>query len=178
MWEFTADDATDENAVWYPIGGSVRNNPAGAFRFRQPTNRWAFRVTAMRSNLKVNAWQVRPLYVEKAPVQFLPQFRGSNDSLYDQFPPIEQDPMYDNWTRVAPRSWFQSGADFTKASILGVALPFEGNRPWRRSASVSVSEPDAEATQDLSATRVVTNSAPVPTVTVTAEIVPPEEPEE
>jgi hypothetical protein len=178
MWEFTADDATDENAVWYPVGGSVRNNPAGAFRFRQPTNRWAFRVTAMRSNLKVNAWQVRPLYVEKAPVQFLPQFRGSNDSLYDQFPPIEQDPMYDNWTRVAPRSWFQSGADFTKASILGVALPFEGNRPWRRSASVSVSEPDAEATQDLSATRVVTNSAPVPTVTVTAEIVPPEEPEE
>jgi hypothetical protein len=170
FWEFSPG-----NDEWIPAIGDIRNNANGIVRFPSPTARWRARATAMRSNLYITGWQVRPWYVSKSPVQFLPQFRGATASLYDQFPPIEDDPMYQQWTSVVPRSWYLNSQSVPEASIFGQPLLGGWSRRWKSGAGVSVAATSAAGALSVDRVRFGDVDVSGPVVEATVEVTGPED---
>lgn len=170
FWEFSP--GSDE---WFPAIGNVRNNAHGVVRFTRPSKQWRVRATALRSNLYITGWQVRPWYVSKSPVQFLPQFRGATASLYDQYPPIEDDPMYQQWTSVVPRSWYLNSQSIPEASIFGQPLIGGWSRRWRGEAGVAVPASTVAGVSSAARVRSEVVEGTEPVVEATIEVAEPED---
>lgn len=111
LWEFSNDDG----ATWWKAL-DIRNNPNGVLIFppltgplsSTPTKlRW--RVTGYRPNLHVSALSVRPWYAETVfgiPHREPGVSGGPNIQPTDHYAPIEQDPLFKQWSLPIPQDWF------------------------------------------------------------------------
>lgn len=111
LWEFSNDDG----ATWWKAL-DIRNNPNGVLIFppsatplpSTPTKlRW--RVTGFRPNLHVSALSIRPWYAETVfgiPHREPGVSGGPNIQPTDHYAPIEQDPLFKQWSLPIPQDWF------------------------------------------------------------------------
>jgi hypothetical protein len=101
VWEFSPDGG----AIWYDAT-LIRNNDDGVLTFATPWNQLKWRAIGTQPHMAVSALQIRPWYVGPRNVRTQATHRGPNVSIYDQEPPIEDDPMFTAWKSPIPRSWF------------------------------------------------------------------------
>lgn len=153
LWEFTND-----GVIWVPayVG---RNDPHGVVRFPELGTDLAYRVTAYRQALFVSSIKLRPWYFNTMP-RVSVDSKGGNRSHYDQEPPIEQDPEWEQWSNPVPRWWWMEGQRYpTEGSPMG----FPSVGPYRVSTSVDVAEEatpvDDVVTTHASRRRSVTEAA-------------------
>lgn len=101
LWEFSNNGGDD----WYEAY-SIRNDPNGVLRFPDPSNGLKWRVTSFRAGIAVSGLQMRPWYEGIQNSRSMSVRRGPNVSVYDQNPPIQQDPAFQVWNKPIPREWF------------------------------------------------------------------------
>lgn len=107
-WEFSVDGG----ATWYDAM-DVRNDPNGVLTFPVAGTALKWRVRAFRPNATINALAIRPWYgglLGSIPSHGGAHVDGPNRSVMDQFPTIETDPMWQQWSRPIPRSWYDPPA--------------------------------------------------------------------
>lgn len=113
VWEFSNDDGQN----WWPVY-DIRNNPHGVFTFpdltpetheqTEGTNlRW--RVRGYRPDAVVSALAIRPWYSSiglGVPYRETIEGGGPNITPYDQYPAIEDHPLWKLWAKPIPQEWY------------------------------------------------------------------------
>lgn len=108
LWEFSNDDGFS----WWPALG-IRNNPQGVLVFPPTASggltglRW--RVTGYRPNLHISALDIRPWYGDLAfgiPIREPGVSGGPCIQPTDHYPPIEDDPFFQQWSGSVPQDWY------------------------------------------------------------------------
>lgn len=114
-WEFSVDGGE----TYIPAYG-VRNNPNGMVSFPRAGSALRYRVIGYRANLHISSIQIRPIYVGLPTHRFTNMNRGANLSVFDHFPPIQEDPEFKAWSRPVPRWWWLEGQ-----TVVG-SVPIDG----------------------------------------------------
>lgn len=103
VWEFSVDGGTTFFAA-----PDIRNDPNGVMLFDTPGNELVWRVRAYRAGVHISALAVRPWYGGMLS-GVLPKngvAQGPNRNLVDDYPPIVNDPMFQQWHSAVPREWY------------------------------------------------------------------------
>lgn len=111
-WEVSADGGTD----WFPVA-DIRNDSAGVLVFPPATTGTSlmWRASCDAPGVSISAVALRPWYELRAGgVRPQPPGIPSGPLLSpaDHFGPIEDDPMWLQWPRGVPRSWWASARPF------------------------------------------------------------------
>lgn len=105
LWSFS----NDGGANWYDAL-EVRNNPFGVMQFPDPAGvQFKWRLRVFRPGMDVSALYIRPWYGGLLGGRYhhgMAQF-GPNTSVADALPPIERDPMWQQFGGPIPRWWYQ-----------------------------------------------------------------------
>ncbi len=104
QWSFSVDDG----GTWYDAN-EIRNNPRGVLSLPDPGTVLRWRAKAWRPGAWVGALAIRPWYggmLGARPGHHGLSCGGPNRSVVDQYPPIERDPMWQQWDQPIPRWWF------------------------------------------------------------------------
>ena len=105
-WEFSNDGGT----TYYEVSG-IKNNPRGIFKFPNTGSQLRWRVSSKKSNAHVAGLVIRPVYdilPMGVPYRESIQFAGPNDSPYDHYLPILEDPWFKLWNKPVPQFWWIS----------------------------------------------------------------------
>ena len=121
VWEFSNDDGQ----TWIPAH-RIRNNPRGVLSFPAESNILRWRVKGFREHLSITSLQIRPWYVDRLQLRTASAQRGPNVSVWDQDPPIDDDPEFKLWSGPVPRSWFLAGKRYPSVAPDGrpIITPF------------------------------------------------------
>lgn len=133
LWEFSVNGGS----TWVPAIG-VRNNANGIVTFPEPGNQLVWRATGMRQRMAINAIKIRPQYVGAHNARDLGVQRGPNVSTYDADVPIQDDPMFTDWTKPVPRYWFSAYKRFPKLPVEGAPNITEFSRFYGRPVGESI----------------------------------------
>lgn len=104
-WEFSVDDGV----TWFGAP-DIKNDPNAVLLFNTPGNHLKWRVTAYRQGCHISALAIRPWYGGQMS-GILPKYgvaQGPNRNLLDDYPPITNDPMWQQWDQTVPRWWFEA----------------------------------------------------------------------
>ncbi len=141
IWEFSVDGGNS----FYPAR-SIRNNPNGVLTFPDPGNQLVWRVKGARNYMAVNSLQIRPWFVGIQNSRFDGAHRGPNVSMYDQAPPIQDDPEFKGWDKPIPRSWFYVAQRFPTLPVTDAPNVTEFQRFYGRPFSETLATPTDTAT--------------------------------
>ncbi len=103
-WSFSVDDGQ----TWYDAN-EVRNNPNGVLTLPEAGSALRWRMRAWRPGAWASALAIRPWYgglLGVRPGHSATGVSGPNRSVVDQYPAIERDPMWQQWSLPVPRWWF------------------------------------------------------------------------
>lgn len=103
-WSFSVDDGQ----TWYDTN-EVRNNPQGVLTVPEAGTALRWRARFWRQGAWVSALAVRPWYgglLGARAGHGGAGVDGPNRSVVDQYPAIERDPMWQQWSQPVPRWWF------------------------------------------------------------------------
>jgi streptogramin lyase len=106
-WEFSVDGGTN-----WVTAVSVRNNAYGMITFPQPGTELLWRVTGWAPGLHLHWLRIRPVYNGVLKDEPLGVVQGPNQTVFDQSPPINQDPFFSGWSKPIPFWWFRASSDF------------------------------------------------------------------
>lgn len=106
LWSLSVDGG----ATWYDAL-DVKNDPNGVLTFPESGRQLRWRVTAYAPGATVSALAIRPWYAGLLGAQ--PSGHGidpvgPNVSPVDRYPPIQRDPMWQQWHQPIPSWWFGS----------------------------------------------------------------------
>jgi hypothetical protein len=107
QWEFSVD-----NGANWVTAVSVRNNAFGIMTFPQPGTELLWRVTGWAPGLHLHWLRIRPVYNGVLKDEPLGVVQGPNQTVFDQSPPIDQDPFFSGWSKPIPFWWFRASSDF------------------------------------------------------------------
>jgi hypothetical protein len=109
----------------------------------------------------VNYLRIRPVYDSNFYLPPEATVRGANIALIDQWPPIEEDPLFNGWHNPVPFWWFL-GYQYSLLGVSGVPTPSEGNSFYIRTATDDISGGlDDEAVRTYLADRESDDAIPV-----------------
>lgn len=128
LWDFSVDGGQN----WLR-GNSIRNNANGVIVFGTPGTSLVWRARATRVNVGVQSLQIRPWYVGRQNARVTFQHRGPNVSVFDQVPPITEDPEFTSWTKPIPRWWFWAYRGFGVLTVQGIPNVSPASRFFSRS---------------------------------------------
>jgi len=106
-WEFSVDGGT----TWV-TAVSVRNNAYGMITFPEPGTELVWRVTGWAPGLHLHWMRVRPVYNGVLKDEPFGIVQGPNQGVFDQSPPINQDPFFSGWNKPIPFWWFTASSDY------------------------------------------------------------------
>ena len=134
VWEFS----NDGGQTWIPAHG-IRNNPNGVLSFPQPNNQLRWRVKGFRNALSITSLQIRPWYADRLQLRTATSNRGPNVSVWDQEPPISEDPEFKVWSDPVPRSWYLKGQRYPSVTPEGQPAVTPFARFYARTADEDIS---------------------------------------
>ncbi len=147
-WEFS----NDGGSTWV-TEFNTRNNAYGIITFPAPGDQLVWRVTAWAPDLHLHYLRIRPVYNGVISNQPIGIVQGPNYSVFDQVPPLEQDPFFTGWTKPIPYSWFQAAQTYPEIPIPGQASPGPYSRFYSRNITDDVSGITEQAVRTLRAYR-------------------------
>lgn len=105
LWEFSNNGGT----TFHEVIGDIRSNPNGLHTFPTRGRSLVWRATAYRKRMALTSIQIRPWYEGFVNYRHTVPQRGANVSVFDQDPPIDEDPEFRMWHHIVPRHWFLTG---------------------------------------------------------------------
>lgn len=128
LWSFSVDGG----ATWYDAL-DVKNDPQGVLTFPEHGRQLRWRVTAYAPGASVSALAIRPWYaglLGAQPSGHGMDVVGPNTSPVDRYPPIQRDPMWQQWHQPIPSWWYGSlRSDTGSAAATGGTNPPPGPPP-------------------------------------------------
>lgn len=106
QWFFSVDDG----ASWYEAMG-VCCNPDGVLSLPEAGTKLRWRFRTFREGAAVTALAIRPWYaglLAGIPHNHPGSVSGPNRSVVDQYPPIESEPLWQQWSLPVPRWWYDA----------------------------------------------------------------------
>jgi hypothetical protein len=157
VWEFS----NNGGANFYPARG-IKDNDEGVLVFPEPGNALVWRSRGLRPGMTVSALKIRPWYIGPKNARANGTHRGPNVSTFDQFQPIQDDPMFTGWKRPVPRWWFYISRQFPILPVQGIANVTEFARFYARHAEDDISSAGDVATRLYIAVRNVSERLDFP----------------
>lgn len=168
-WRLDTLSAFDDAIVWeFSVNGGetflpanrIRNKKTGVLRFPEPGNALVYRVTGTRPGVVVSSVKVRPWYAGPKNARASSTHRGPNVSVFDQDPPIQDDPEWNAWDKPVPRHWFHDSRRFPLISPTGAPVVTEWSRFYGRPVGDTM-DPISENIQRWVVKEQVINEEPV-----------------
>lgn len=173
-WTISRLSVFDEGIVWkFSLDGGgtfynafdIRNNANGMLTFPFAGTQLIWRAEGTRPGVHVNYLRIRPVY--DTPTWLPPEatVRGANVALVDQWPPIQDDPLFNGWNNPVPFWWFL-GYQYSLLGVSGVPTPGEGNSFYVRTATDNIAIGDDTADRTYYALREIEDFTSVTDSTV------------
>lgn len=142
VWEFSVDGGTN----WVTAVG-VRNNAYGIITFPTPGTQLVWRVTGWAPGLHLHWLRVRPAYNGVLSDEPLGVIQGPNQGVFDQTPPINQDPYFAGWNKPVPYWWFSQSSDYAILPPPGTPLFGPYSNVYERDETETLDFSDSPAYQ-------------------------------
>lgn len=133
VWDFSVNGGTD-----WVRAVDVRNNRNGILTFPEPGPQLVWRARCFRQHMAISAIKIRPEYVGAQNARYDGAQRGPNVSTYDQDVPVQEDPLFTDWTSAIPQGWFSAYKRFAALPIDGIPNVTEFARFYGRPTGETV----------------------------------------
>lgn len=144
VWEFSVDG----ESTWVTAVG-VRNNAYGIMTFPDPGTELSWRVTGWLPGLYLHWLRIRPVYNGVLKDEPLGVIQGPNQGVFDQTPPINQDPFFIGWNKPIPFWWFSTSSDYQLLPAPGTPHLGPYGNVYSRAVTDTLMETDSVGTTQM-----------------------------